>query len=276
MVRGPASVGGGESIFLTSRRRIDGTQLILCPACMFGRLAGPGLHLHPPEGPSRGKTGPQAGESSESWQPDGPGQKGWETCVQAHICNVMGVDSWVAFQEAGWVLASAHWGEWSPDPRGRAEVGQRGLSAEVKQDTWRTESSPEHPSFVTCMGEPGARSPARTGLGLSRGPENKGRGELCLGNALVRFTAPVGGAKGANPNHHDPHRWRAGLSDSLEPSRLGGLSKDGSPWLCSHRRHGRSFPVTTDVASGSSRHRLSVTQSWPVRRTCLLQCLELH
>lgn len=122
------------------------------------------------------------------------------------------------------------------------------------------------------------RKPSQNWAGAepSKGPESKGRGELCLGKALVRFTAPSGGAKGANPNHHDPHRWRAGLSDSLEPSRLGGLSKDGSPWLCSHRRHGRSFPVTTDVASGSSRHRLSVTQSWPVSRTCLLQCLELH
>lgn len=50
-------MGGGESVFLMSRRRIDGTQLILCPACMFGRLAGPGLHLHPPEGPSRGEEG---------------------------------------------------------------------------------------------------------------------------------------------------------------------------------------------------------------------------
>lgn len=173
-------------------------------------------------------------------------------------------------------MPSAHWGEWSPDPRGRAEVGQWGLSAEVKQDTWRTESSPEHPSLVTCMGEPGVGSPARTGLGPSRGPESKGRGELCLGKALVRFTAPVGGAKGANPNHHDHHRWRAGLSNLLEPSRLGVLSKDGSPWLGSHRRHGWSFPVTTDVASASSRHRLSVTQSWPVSRACLLPCLELH
>lgn len=37
--------------------------------------------------------------------------------------NKVDVDSWVAFQEEEWVLASVRWGEWSPDPRGRAEAG---------------------------------------------------------------------------------------------------------------------------------------------------------
>lgn len=129
-----------------------------------------------------------------------------------------------------------------------------------------TGSSPERPSLNPRVGGTGVGSPARTGVGPSRGPERKGRWELHLGKALVRFTAVLGGGKGSETK---PHRWRAGLSNLLEPSHLGWAEQGLKPMVL--------LPPITDVASASfSRQRLSVTLGGP--RAALTRCsiLELH
>lgn len=116
----------------------------------------------------------------------------------------------------------------------------------MERDTGWTGSSPELPSLIPRVGGTGVGSPARTGVGPSRGLERKGRWELHLGKALVRFTAPLGGGKGRETK---PHRWRAGLSNLLEPSHLVWAEQGLKPVVL--------LPLIADVALASfSRQRL--------------------